>query len=160
MVVRGGFEPPKAFAVRFTVWSIWPLWYLTKFSQSENLIQKNTFKNRPLQQIQPFFWTLNQFLQRATNSSFLLLESFLTFASLLSASDLAPHLSQNNSFTGYLQLVNLHPLPLLCAATRFFTSLETPVYNLPSAHFTIYTNQASSVIILNWSSRKIALLLT
>lgn len=30
MVVREGFEPSKAYAARFTVWSIWPLWYLTK----------------------------------------------------------------------------------------------------------------------------------
>jgi hypothetical protein len=29
MVEREGFEPSKAYAARFTVWSLWPLGYLS-----------------------------------------------------------------------------------------------------------------------------------
>ena len=31
MVEREGFEPSKAYAARFTVWSLWPLGYLSTY---------------------------------------------------------------------------------------------------------------------------------
>lgn len=37
LVGRGGFEPPKAYATRFTVWPSWPLWYLPLISRTRRV---------------------------------------------------------------------------------------------------------------------------
>src|SRR2546427_12046664 len=43
MVGRGGFEPPKAYASRFTVCPLWPLGYLPESAgMRESLIENNT----------------------------------------------------------------------------------------------------------------------
>lgn len=39
LVGSGGFEPPKAYTSRFTVWSIWPLWKLPKKTPVKNVFR-------------------------------------------------------------------------------------------------------------------------
>src|SRR6516165_1265497 len=41
MVEREGFEPSKAYAARFTVWSLWPLGYLSEPKTSESYVTAN-----------------------------------------------------------------------------------------------------------------------
>lgn len=53
VVEREGFEPSKAYAARFTVWSLWPLGYLSAASSTQGnppgFIPIRSPKTQPLQ---------------------------------------------------------------------------------------------------------------